>query len=78
MAFQIWDNGGKTIDRYTVIFDGSVYTMSENALSPQGVNMYMCEVSEIIKRTLKHERKMKFTELPQEVQTAIWKRKNTH
>lgn len=41
-----WDNGGRTIDRYTVgiyIYElGSMdfYTMSENPMAPDGVNQY--------------------------------------
>ena len=44
---QIFDNGNKTADRYTVIIDGSVYGMSDDPLSPQGVNMYCCEENEL-------------------------------
>jgi hypothetical protein len=35
----IYDNGGKTLDRYTVVIpDGSVISMSQNGL---GINMYI-------------------------------------
>jgi hypothetical protein len=35
----IYDNGGKTLDRYTIVIpDGSVISMSQNGL---GINMYI-------------------------------------
>lgn len=44
--FIIYDNEGKTFDRFTVLVPVKdenyydVYTMSQNADSPQGVNIY--------------------------------------
>ena len=36
---SITDNGGKTLDRYTVYFwDGDYLTLSENCDTPQGVS----------------------------------------
>ncbi|MHC4224770.1 MAG: hypothetical protein ACYSUN_12325 [Planctomycetota bacterium] len=43
---KIYDNGGATFDRYTVIIDGVVYGMSEDATSPGGFNQYVGTVSE--------------------------------
>lgn len=40
----ILDNNGETFDRYTVIVKDAVFTMSENALSPNGVNMFSGEL----------------------------------
>lgn len=37
---NVFDNGGRTFDRYTVIIDQSIFAMSHNASSPQGVNQY--------------------------------------
>lgn len=38
---KLYDNGGKTIDRYTIVIeDGSVYGMSSDPLSPQGFNQF--------------------------------------
>ena len=37
---RVFDNGGKTIDRYTVIWHDNIYYMSENPGHPQGVNQY--------------------------------------
>jgi len=39
---KVYDNGGKTADRYTVVFsDGSMYAMSRDANMPNGVCMYI-------------------------------------
>lgn len=37
---HVYDNGGKTLDRYTVVINDAVYAMSEDATSPLGVNLY--------------------------------------
>jgi len=37
---KVFDNGGKTCDRYTVIINGHIFTMSDDANTPQGVNIY--------------------------------------
>lgn len=38
---KVFDNGGETADRYTVIFpDGSMYLMSVDANMPKGVCIY--------------------------------------
>lgn len=42
-AVKVYDNNGETIDCYTVVINGHVYTMSANPLSPQGVNQYCGE-----------------------------------
>lgn len=36
---RVFDNGGETIDRYTVYIGTDAFAMSENPLSPIGVNM---------------------------------------
>lgn len=38
MYGKLYDNGGHTIDRYTIVFDKEVYGMSANPKSPQGFN----------------------------------------
>lgn len=38
---KVFDNKGKTFDRYFVVIDGETYIMSHNPLSPQGVNQYI-------------------------------------
>ena len=45
---QVYDNGGKTLDRYTVIIDNEdVYTMCHNPNSPTGVNQYAGKLNEL-------------------------------
>ena len=43
---KIYDNGGETADRYTVVVGGSVYGMSDEPFHPQGVNLYSGEQDE--------------------------------
>ena len=70
--YELYDNGGKTIDRYTLIADGAVYTLSENPLSPQGVNCYCCQEEEI--QLNEDDVRIKLEDLPSEVRDAIWYR----
>lgn len=37
----IYDNGGKSCDRYTVFVGEDVYGMSDNACAPNGFNQYI-------------------------------------
>jgi hypothetical protein len=62
----VYDNGGDTIDRYTIFTpDGSVFAMSENA---RGFNQYVGESSEIKKGA--HLGK-KLTSVPKDIQYAV-------
>ena len=40
---EIFDNGGETVDRFSVFIGQDVFHMSDNALMPTGVNMYAGE-----------------------------------
>jgi len=40
LGTEVYDNGGETIDRYTVSMGNELYTMSDSPLSPLGVNQY--------------------------------------
>lgn len=46
MHIRIYDNGGETCDRYTLIIDGDIYGLSDNAMSPQGFNQYCGTIGE--------------------------------
>lgn len=48
MPIFVYDNGGETVDRYTIIIDTEVFGMSENALSPNGFNQYCGRVGDDI------------------------------
>ena len=47
MKLRIFDNNGKTADRYTVIIDDDVFTLSTDCNMPNGVNMYCCSAKYI-------------------------------
>ena len=68
----IYDDGGKTVDRYTVILrSGSVFGMSSDPFSPQGFNQYVGEIEDFPKG-LKHTgRKLKQEEIPKIIKLAI-------
>ena len=64
----IYDNGGKTFDRYTVIFsDGSALGLSHNPDSPQGFSQW-CEA---IANNKELGMEMTLAELPEHVQRHI-------
>ena len=41
---HVYDNGGSTFDRYTIIIDGEMHGASENPFHPQGFGQYAGEV----------------------------------
>jgi hypothetical protein len=72
---SVYDNGGKTADRYTVIIGNDVYSMSDNATAPNGVNMYAGEIgTDVHPDFIKRMKKVKVNSLPQSVQKAITQR----
>jgi hypothetical protein len=47
LVSSVWDNGGETFDRYTVIFkDGEALGFSHNPTHPQGFSQYLGAVEE--------------------------------
>lgn len=73
----VYDNLGATIDRYTIMNmrTGEVFHMSENALSPQGVNMFAGLVGQDIDHPQDDEgQRIELEELPEEVLKAITRR----
>ena len=71
---RCYDNQGKTFDRFTIVIGSSAYTMSHNALSPQGVNMYCCEADGLVI----DDPEIDFADLPDEVQEAVRRRMKSH
>lgn len=69
----VYDNGGKTTDRYTVIISGHAYGMSSNASSPQGFNQYIGPSRELLKKNL--GRRVAITNLSESTKKAICERK---
>ena len=43
---KVFDNGGATFDRYTIVTKEALYTMSTNALSPSGFNQFSHAISD--------------------------------
>ena len=75
---KVFDNGGESFDRYTVIIDESVFGMSHNPRSPQGFNQYCGEKDEF-PEDLSHlgeDITENYLSLPHELFVAIWERVN--
>lgn len=69
-VIKITDNGGKTIDRYTVYFESKyMLMMSHNPQSPQGVCMSDTWKQDFIDND--DGKELEFDDLPQRVQDAI-------
>lgn len=71
---EIYDNGGESVDRYTVIMDGSVYGMSENPLNPCGFNQYCGERSNYPEDMSHCGKPINYAQLPEPVRIAIAER----
>ena len=67
----IYDNGGETMDRYTVIIGDDVFGMSENPTSAQGFNQWAGNVGKDIRIGSHLGKTVKMTSVPKEVQKAI-------
>ena len=68
----VYDNQGETFDRYTIFTpDGSVYGMSDNALMPNGFNMYIGDDTEIEKGSHLGKR---LKSVPESIKVAVERR----
>lgn len=72
------DNKGYTVDRYSMIYKHvdangceywDIYTMSENATSPQGINMFSCTLEQ--EPVFSKKEMICFNDLPFNVQKAV-------
>lgn len=71
----VYDNGGETVDRYTVIVGNDVFAMSDNALMPDGYNQYMGAWAEFdFKNNPAIGKEIEYSSLSDEVKTAIQRR----
>ena len=72
---RVFDNGGKTFDRYTIQIKRDVYLVSVNPLSPQGVRKYFSlKKYERLEKIADKEflgKKIDFNVLPEAVRKAI-------
>ena len=71
---KIYDNGGATVDRYTIVIGCDIVCMSDNPLSPQGVNTHMGDYGYTADRS-KWGDEIPFTGLPKDLKEAIRQRK---
>lgn len=69
---KIYDNGGETFDRYTVVAGNNVFGLSEDPLSPQGFNQWVCLTKDLDKTGLGQE--VNFENLAPRVKGAIKRR----
>ena len=67
----VYDNGGASMDRYTVIIGNQVFGMSDNPTSAQGFNQWAGQVGSDIKIGAHLGKTVKVTSLPKPVQVAI-------
>lgn len=44
---RVWDNGGRTFDRYTVFVGGDAYVVGPTGNHPQGVCMYVGDAASV-------------------------------
>ena len=67
-----FDNGGKTIDRYTIIFDNwDTFFLSDNANMPNGACIYCKEINEFDFNNSDLGRQIYFRDLPKGTQKQI-------
>lgn len=76
MRIVIWDNGGKTFDRYTVLIGRDVYGMSLHPQDPQGFGQYSHTIKkgEVYTGGTDPGKKVPFEKLPDDVQVEIARR----
>lgn len=73
MPYKLFDNGGMSFDRFTLITRGAAFGLSENALSPQGFNQFLCDEDELVED--KHLGiRIELEDLPLEVYQAVMNR----
>lgn len=72
---RVFDSGPDgPFDRYTVMIGDDLYTMSENATSPQGVNQYAGYYEGISERDRRNEVEIPLDKAPEQVRRAIKER----
>jgi len=77
---RVYDNGGDTVDRYTVVFTGRYrhktfryISMNGAPYHPQGFYQHGESHAPVDKPTHEHlGRRIKFEDLPRDCQDAVW------
>lgn len=67
---KVYDNRGASFDRYTIVTEDALYTMSGNPLSPSGFNQFSHEIVEPYVPHLR-EVEVPLREVPVDVLIAI-------
>jgi hypothetical protein len=73
---RIFDNGGLSFDRYTLLLGEDAFGMSYNPLSHQGFNQYIGYSKDIKINCLGNEITDKYHSLPHDLFVAIHQRVN--
>ena len=68
---KIYDNGGKTFDRYTAIIDRMFFGFSENPFSPLGFSQFCGDVPKGMRSYRHLGKKVSLDSLSADVQKAI-------
>ena len=71
---QVYDNLGKTADRYTVVTASNVYSMSRDVSSPNGVNMWIGSRDEFSRDLSYLGRRLHPKNIPDMIKEAIRRR----
>ncbi|MCX6304392.1 MAG: hypothetical protein NT040_05455 [Bacteroidetes bacterium] len=71
--FRIFDNGGKTVDRFTLINNwGEVFGFDENPFNPLGFGQFCGNISQWQSKATKHlGRKISFDALTKEAKEFV-------
>jgi len=77
----VWDNGGETTDRYTILIDGKyVFGMSSNPSHPQGFNQYAGNIEDwVVYKDTNHfikiwdtkETRLNIEDIPEQIKKAV-------
>lgn len=73
----VYDNGGKTADRYTVIIGDDFFAMGDTPKDPGGFNQFLGGRADGYKEGPHLGKRVKFESLPKQVQEAILERKGS-
>lgn len=74
ITLRVFDNGGKTVDRYIVIIDNDVFYMSDDANIPNGCNYYAGKLESISPETVMRNELKDITSLPDGLKIGIVQR----
>lgn len=73
--YVIWDDGGKSIDRYTLLApDGAVYGFSGSPFHPQGFGQYVGHWGETYRSSRGWGRRISINELPEQAREFVRQR----